>query len=155
MRRVIGLAIALAMAGGCGNSGKPAAPEGEPRVEVRRAVRRMETIRTDTLDLHGTETKVQQAKVVDVFIYDPGADEVNGELVAKAMPKVVAEMNAGGKTEEPFLVRLYVISDEGSERGWLVSLPPRQLRAMMLLDEPGRARTLQRLPWGVTERRKM
>lgn len=153
MRHLLLIGLLL-LAAGCQQYQKPAAAQGDvPRIEFKRAVRRIETFRTDQMDLSGTKTKVQDALVLDAYIYDPGAQEVRHGLVAKAIPKVMAALGAG--SQEPFVVRLHVVPGDDRECGWNVSLYPRQVRAMMPLSEVERSRALRQLVWGYTERRDL
>ena len=138
-------------------SDMPATRPAGPRMEIRREIRHLETLHLEqgrSIDQAKGPTPLWRARVLDAYVFDDGPDEVRHEVVAKAIPQVLAALEAHGKDEEAVLVRIYVVTGDDSNDAWITSVSPAQLRAIGRLPEPQRAAALKRLAWGYTTRRR-
>lgn len=151
MRSSRWLLTLLVLAAGCATT-SPANP-GVPRVEIRREIRSMETIRLE--NQNKTEQFVKHARVLDAYVYDEGADEVRYDVLAKAIPQIMDGLNAQSADDPPFLVRIYVVTGDDPNEAWVTSLFPPQLRNIGRQAEEDRVGTLRGLPWGYTQRHRV
>ena len=157
MRLFLLLIPVLLMMTGCASE-RPALRAAGPRVEIRREFRDLETLRFEPgrdAEQASGQQPLLHARVLDAYVYDNGTDEVRHEVVAKAIPQVVAALDSPGKDEEAVLVRIYVVTGGDPDQAWITSVLPPQIRAIARLPEPERASALRRLAWGYTSRRRM
>ena len=142
---------------GCASEMPATRPAG-PRVEIRHEIRDLETLHFETgqnVDQALEPKPLLHARVLDAYVYDDGTDEVRHDVLAKAIPQVVAALDTHGPGEEAVLVRIYVVTGGNPHEAWVTSVLPPQLRAIARLPEPQRAGALKRLAWGYTSRRRV
>ena len=157
MRLRVMLIPVLAMVTGCASDRPATTRPAGPRVEIKREIRDLETLhfeRGRSVEQAEGQTPLWHARVLDAYVYDDGPDEVRHEVVAKAIPQVVAALETQGKDQEAVLVRIYVVTGGDVNDAWITSVSPVQLRAIAGLPEPQRAAALKRLAWGYTTRRR-
>ena len=146
----------LVMLTGCASNMPTTRPAG-PRVEIRREIRDLENLHFEpgrSIDQAAGQTSLWHARVLDAYVYDVGPDEARHDVVAKAIPQVLAALETHGKDEEAVLVRIYVVTGGDLNDAWITSVSPAQLRAIGRLPEPQRAAALKGLAWGYTTRRR-
>ena len=140
---------------GCTTETPTTRPAG-PRVEIRREVRDIETLRFEpgrNTDATPDREPQFRARVMDAYVYDDGPDEVRADVVAKAIPQIVVALDAYGEKEPAALVRIYFVTSGDPDDAWITSIKPPQLRAMSRLPEPHRTEAVKRLAWGYMSRR--
>ena len=157
MRSFLLLIPVLLMVTGCASEMPATRPAGN-RVEIRHEFRDLETLRFEpgrNVEQAAGRAPLLHARVLDAYVYDAGQDEVRHDVVAKAIPQVVAALDDHGPDEEAVLVRIYVVTGGDPDDAWITSVLPPQLRAIARLPEPQRAGAIKRLAWGYTSWRRM
>ncbi len=156
MRLPLLLIPVLLILTGC-TSEMPATRPAGSRVEIRREIRDIETLRFEPGRNNTNPTSEREpqfrARVMDAYVYDDGPDEVRPDVVAKAIPQIIVALDAYGEKEPAALVRIYFVTSGDPDDAWITSILPPQLRAISRLPEPQRAGAITRLAWGYMSRR--